>query len=202
MKTQTLKFTTLLALLATTLLLANCKGEPSCPDAQVSTRYMSEEYKKILPYTGFDTLYFLSNTNDTIECIGQGRSTFFEPNSVREMNPDCNVYYTTNYEGYKDDYSKFEIIHSSSPIPPYDYWSSSFKINWETCKFNFYTFSVGKKTDNTNFYDSLVINKIWHYKVTEFKGFNNSDRLFINRSNGIIKLYNASTKNTLSLIKY
>lgn len=201
MKMPSEKLLVLLFFHLTTFIFLGCSDDNNCPDAKEEYRYMPEEYKKILLYTGFDTLRFLTNTNDTITCIGQGRTTFFEANYVRDPNPDCNVFTKINYEGYKDQFNEFEISQSYSPIPPYDYWIASFKINWRDAKFTFDNLAIGKPVEAVNyFHDSLIVNNTKYYNVTDFKGNTGNDRIFINRPNGIIKLYNSASQVTLTLI--
>ncbi len=203
MKTQTL--TTLLALLATTLLLANCKGEPSCPDASERTQYLLESVKLRLPYTGFDTLYFLTNTNDTIECIGLGRLIFFEANYVRDPNPDCNVFKTIKHEGYRDNYQDLLLeVSQKPPILNNDLWIPRYNISWLTINFRFNIGLVGAPyadtTDgNYKFHESINVLGFDYKSVSEISYEKNT--IYINKMDGIIRLYNASDNTTWNKIK-
>jgi hypothetical protein len=180
------------------LLFAGCKSN-DCINAKQDFRYMPESYKRILPHSELDTMYFLTNINDTMKSIGQGRTIFFEVNYERNL--DCDINTKVNYEGYKDIFDQFEIWQSYSPIPPHTNWTPSFKIYWQNRTFLFDNSSVGVHINNTIFHDSIIINNEVYYRVNEFKGTEENDRLFINKSDGIIKLFNSANNTTWSKIK-
>lgn len=196
--------TLLVPLLFYLAIFIGCSDEPSCPDAKEEYRYMPEEYKQILPYTGFDTLRFLTNTNDTITCIGQGRTTFFEANYLRDPNPDCNVLTKINYEGYKDNYGGIIIEQGQSPIASYNNaWYRNFKINWMGNIISFYTTYIGAKdgdsTDSSyKYHDSIMIKNYTYSNVSEFTDIK-GNQLFINKQNGILQL-NKITNNIFWVI--
>jgi hypothetical protein len=78
--------------------IQNCSKDPGPCGGQKTYYYLSEEDKAKVPYTGTDTLVFVSNTNDTAVCIGQGKKQFYTV-EYDSGNPDCKPpeYY---YEAY------------------------------------------------------------------------------------------------------
>jgi hypothetical protein len=90
--------TKLLIMLSLLAIITSCSKDPGPCGGQKTYYYLSEEDKAKVPYTGTDTLVFVSNTNDIAVCIGQGKKQFFTVNYI-EGNPDCDPaeYY---YEAY------------------------------------------------------------------------------------------------------
>lgn len=186
------------------LLFGSCKGNPECPDARESTIYMDTFYKKKLPYLGSDSLYFINDNNDTIECIGRGRITFFESTLIREANPDCNVYHKKNYEGYKDNYINLVIEQSQKPISSDGIWIPRYKISWLNTSFIFNNGLVSARLtdtapENYRFHDSVEIVGKYYMNVSEITSDKN--KIYINNENGILKLFNFNDNLTWSLIK-
>jgi hypothetical protein len=87
-----------LGLFSLMFFIQNCSKDPGPCGGQKTYYYLSEEDKAKVPYTGTDTLVFVSNTNDTAVCIGKGKKQFFTVDYIGG-NPDCEPaeYY---YEAY------------------------------------------------------------------------------------------------------
>jgi hypothetical protein len=78
----------------------SCQKESNGPCGGNKTYYyLSEIDKAKVPYTGTDTLVFVSNTNDTAVCIGQGKKLFYTAHSFSVNAGECedDTYY---YEAY------------------------------------------------------------------------------------------------------
>lgn len=86
------------------LLLLACIGSASLhscikPEDKIDNTYpckadtayynLSDEQKKILPYTGYDTIRMASNMGDTIQCTGNGKQFFYELEFKPAANPAC-----------------------------------------------------------------------------------------------------------------
>jgi hypothetical protein len=82
-----------------------CKKDSSngCGGSIKSYYYLSVTDKAKVPYTGTDTLVFISNTNDTAVCIGQGKKQFYEILSTPKVNGDCDP----DFDYYEAYYYKF-----------------------------------------------------------------------------------------------
>jgi hypothetical protein len=83
-------------------IITSCSKDPGPCGGQKTYYYLSEKDKAKVPYTGTDTLVFVSNTNDTAVCVGQGKKQFFTV-EYDSGNPDCEPaeYY---YEAYNYKY--------------------------------------------------------------------------------------------------
>lgn len=81
-------------------LLASCGDESSCGDnvPTYETYNLSADEKSKVPYTGTDTLIFVSNTNDTAILIGQGKKVYYEEQLIDAGPPDCSTPRIGKYE--------------------------------------------------------------------------------------------------------
>ncbi len=84
-------------------ILQACKRDNPCegmdPSDKVYNYNIPDSNKTKIPYTGDDTLIFVSNTGDTATLIGQGKDDYFE--STRKLTNgggDCPKYAVSNYE--------------------------------------------------------------------------------------------------------
>lgn len=115
-----------LGLFSLMFFIQNCSKDPGPCGGQKTYYYLSEEDKAKVPYTGTDTLVFVSNTNDTAVCIGQGKKQFFTV-EYDSGNPDCKppeyYYEAYNYKFidtnnllnitlniYKDDLNTYDVL--------------------------------------------------------------------------------------------
>ena len=77
-----------------------CKRDSSGPCGGRKSYYnLSDIDEAKVPYTGTDTLVFVSNSNDTAICIGQGKKQFYEILSTPVANGDCDPDFDY-YEAY------------------------------------------------------------------------------------------------------
>ncbi|MDP1725294.1 MAG: hypothetical protein Q8M15_00820 [Bacteroidota bacterium] len=85
-----LKPTYLLLILFATFSLHNCKKDNNNTKCGGDKYYyyLSEPAKSKVPYSGTDTLVFVSNNHDTAVCMGQGKKQFYVTSSFY-ANPDC-----------------------------------------------------------------------------------------------------------------
>ena len=67
---KTLQNLIVLCLIATTFACGD--KDDGCGERKDAYYYLSADAKSKIPYTGTDTLVFVSNTGDTARCIGQG----------------------------------------------------------------------------------------------------------------------------------
>lgn len=191
MKIRSAEYLLLCVLSWVLLLFGGCKGEPSCPDAKESYEYLPEEYRSILPLKGNERLLFLTNTNDTIQCIGKGSKTLFDIEFVSGTNPDCSEYGRINYERAYMDYTGFTLEQKNI--------NGTYLIKWADVDFKFPCMFVGSKF--TTFYDSLQVNGVTYLKVSEFVANDSNSRVWVNRTSGVLKFYNKQSNVSWSRIK-
>lgn len=190
--------------------LSNCNNNRQCDDlvTQVETfEFTADELSKV-PYTGTDTLYFLSNQGDT--CIVQGigkkctYNTEVEPNGIGCEQPQNIKNYQTcviNFIPIKGDL-EFNLTTSKK--------ERRIIVEWLTYRRNFYfPFSnTGVPIENKDFYiDTLTINNVKYEVIRKDFGFApfavNPDtltKLLYNKSNGLLLLENKLTNQQYSII--
>jgi hypothetical protein len=74
-------------LIACLVLLNSCSDNDGCSEKEPESYPLSQQYKGLICYSGFDTLRFLSEKNETITFIGQGRKDYEYSEIVGS--PDC-----------------------------------------------------------------------------------------------------------------
>ncbi len=98
--------TKLLSILLLIILTQSCTKDPSCGDlSDINIYYnIADSNKAKIPYTGNDTLVFISDANDTATLIGQGKKTYYKQVVKGNGYNDCprNTYY--NYENIAIDF--------------------------------------------------------------------------------------------------
>jgi hypothetical protein len=100
-KTQSKKKLLCLAIFSL-LLICSCKRETNCGDlSDVITNYnISGEDKAKIPYTGSDTLIFISDVNDTAILIGQGKNIYYTKERNSLSSGDCPRMGEDNFENF------------------------------------------------------------------------------------------------------
>jgi hypothetical protein len=76
--------------------LNNCGKGPVCSDSETTTQDLTASSLSKVPYTGYDTLYFLNKQGDTCIVRGTGKQ-FYYLTETEIGNPDC-----------PDDYKKIQ----------------------------------------------------------------------------------------------
>ncbi|MFA6260974.1 MAG: hypothetical protein WC760_05880 [Bacteroidia bacterium] len=81
-----------LRLLIFSFVLIGCgKDRDVCSDSKTYTYTIEEGTKAKVPYTGLESLVFISNTGDTAKLTGMGKSEYFKEYAYSsDLNPDCN----------------------------------------------------------------------------------------------------------------
>lgn len=83
------------------LQLFSCQPEENCPERETkySQYYISEDDKSKIPFTGTDTLVYISNQGDTAILYGQGKKAFIDEVVAKtSINPACPHYDYNYYE--------------------------------------------------------------------------------------------------------
>ena len=174
-----------------------CKrSETDCGDlSDVITNYnISDADKAKIPYTGADTLVFISDANDTATLIGQGKNTHYE--SVRNSlngNGDCPKYEVIKYENIDINFISnndtlitsiyYKVYH---PIHDVNYTFINLYLN--TKGLSSYPFEL---LNNKVFEDSVLV------KNKYIKGYyidSNRSQVLYNYQKGIIKFIEFTNK--------
>lgn len=88
----------LISILLLVILVQSCSKTDPCPNGQENYYNLTDEEKSKIPYTGTDTLVFVSDKGDTVTLIGQGKQQTYK-RTTSGGNPDCQISY--NYDNYE-----------------------------------------------------------------------------------------------------
>lgn len=163
-----------------------CKRDTHCGDQSdiIDFKYVTDENKGKIPYTGKDTLIFISDANDTATLIGQGQNTYFETVNQNLGTNDCQKKYIGKYENIELRFTGNNLL-SSIQIKYYtnEYedqifaataTSNNLFLNTNEC-------SLKYNNDENNYTDSILINNKY------YRGINNRG-VFYNAKDGILRI--------------
>ncbi|MES2560143.1 MAG: hypothetical protein V4590_10405 [Bacteroidota bacterium] len=180
--------------------LQSC-GDPSshCKDPQTYHHNISASDLSKVPYTGFDTLYFIGKAGDT--CIVRGTGKKFSSEEKRESSdPGCpteridvNQLYTINFIPIKGNL-EFQLSQKQS-----DYNVTVDRSTYNVI-FRFESRGIDREENNEDYIDSLIIKNKVYTRISVFLTAvkpigsvrDTTNRLLYNKSYGI--LYIKSTK--------
>ncbi len=179
-----------------------CKRDnPPCGGGK-DYHYLSEGEKTKVPYTGIDTLVFISNTNDTAVCIGQGKEQFYKTLTTPVANGDCNpridYYEAYNYK-FKSNNLKFNLDFNAYKNDLYG--DATIHILFNQSDFPIYIDEIDNS--KTPYYmDSLKIVNEWYKRITFTSKYFDStlDKLYYNKEFGILKIQNSDSTEVWELL--
>lgn len=141
--------------------LYSCQPNESCPERETkySQYYISEDDKSKTPFTGTDTLVYISNEGDTAILYGQGKKAFIEEVAQKtSADPGCPHYdynYFENieffYKGSNPELNLIFIDFNASVYSPIQ-TNADFFVN--SRKYSGY---LGFINNNANYSDSLKL---------------------------------------------
>jgi hypothetical protein len=182
--------------LSSALIFNSCtKNSPTCIKHTYTIEVSQDDESKI-NYTGTDTLIFVSNTNDTAKCIGNGKIVLQDCQNAGGS-PDCPSFTNTNcYNSHV-----WNFINSSNLLSiterlfcPGENTSSSVAYNFSitiNSIYTFYTFATCISDPTcSNFLPSVVFNGKQYNNVTFlYRDFtNNTSKIYLSQSQGIIRI--------------
>ena len=174
----------ILTLAITSLWLYSCdpNKQDACQDSY-KTVNLTDFQKTRCPYSGYDTLVFVSNQNDTAYCYGKGKRTYYITKE-EASSPDCHNYnknetveysYTSNNTKFTD--KLLITIGFGGSI------SESFTIKLNNILWGEYVNTIN---DQTYTYPIKAFNKSYSCKL--FSNSNPEDSLFYNHTDGIVRV--------------
>jgi len=114
MKIKMIYFVVLMAVIATLGIQSCGKGSPcegrDMTDA-ITVYTIADSIKANIPYTGWDTLVFVSDVGDTATLYGQGKRTYFKEN-INSTTGDCPKRTIEKYENTEIGFIGMDQIHS------------------------------------------------------------------------------------------
>ena len=189
---------TLLTLSSITLLYSCSKtneGSTLGCDNKTENYPLTTLEKNQIPYRGHDTIRLVSNSGETIDCIGKGIQSFNTRDFVKHSNPACGPNGTEKLYGG----NKFEFVDSLKNViiqlenyrfyPDQPYKSSSIvAISFKNRKFFFLTNQISNP-DAYNYVGDIEVRGINFLAVTkESLTGDTTNFLLLNKTNGIIKI--------------
>jgi hypothetical protein len=213
MKFKLYPITLISVLLICIITLSNCSPDdgitPNDPGCQNETEhyYLTDKDKSYIPYTGFDTIKMRNQAGDTLYFIGQGKQPFTTSEFVLHNNPACgNNGVTKIYDGYEMIYKDrnnfvidFGIYKQLTLSGIQTRFLSMIDIKFDSI--GHFISGISNISDsrlNTYIGDVLIngksysqVSKIYafkDYKYPEGIIFDSTKFIFINKSNGILKI--------------
>ncbi len=179
-----------------------------CNDTETITRNISTDDLSKVPYTGFDTLYFLNKQGDTCIVRGTGKQYNYEI-SVENGNPACppprryfNQLYSIQFVPLKGNLA-FSLTQKFNPGKVYvdrQLYNVIFDCESPTIDF--------RDLADSYYIDSLTINSISYNKINifltnirnEIEVSDTSYRLLYNKPYGVLYIKSAKQNEEFSII--
>jgi len=183
---KTLKLLCIIAI----ILLQSCDKDSSpCRNSETNIYYnIADSNKAKIPYSGTDTLVFISDQGDTATLVGQGKKTYYITNTRDNSgNADCQWLVNKHYENVEINFAGnnqllFNIYYriAKTDFDPINLTGIEFIINKQN--------RIGSTLENAFYYlpkqDSIFINNI--YKSGGY--INNDKTILYNNDLGILKM--------------
>ncbi|MCX6186815.1 MAG: hypothetical protein NTU43_07440 [Bacteroidetes bacterium] len=184
--------------------IISCRKDSSngCGGSIKTYHQLSDFDKAKIPYKVNDTLVFISKSNDTAICIGQGKKQNFGVQSTPKVNGDCDPdfdYYEFYDYNFKSNNLKFNIALSIYKNDGYGFETVHFNFN-ET-DLPLYCTDIGNPEYST-YIDSIIVLGKWYRSVSyAAKYFNPKlDKLYYNKEFGILKIQNSDSSEVWELL--
>ena len=174
----------ILTLAITSLWLYSCdpnKQDP-CQDSY-KTVNLTDFQKTRCPYSGNDTLIFISNQNDTAYCYGKGKRTYYITKE-EASSPDCHNYSKNETVEYSYVSNNKNFIENLT-LTVEDGASAGevFKIKMDNKAWASFSYLI---VDKSYTYPVIVFNRSYSCKL--FSNSNPEDSLFYNHTDGIVRV--------------
>lgn len=189
-KLNTMKTLKILSIISLITFIQSCSKDTKCSFADTNIYYnLADSNKAKIPYTGTDTLVFISDQGDTATLVGQGKKTYYNTITNNAGTVDCPKIENRNYENvnfeFKNDTSIF--FKATFSILKYDVLggypsTTSIKFNFNNTEIDFS--NIEYIMSFKSFQDSILLNG--KYVGGVYLGFNTYNALF-NFENGILK---------------
>jgi len=179
-------------LLGCIVCFTTCKKNSGCPDATNTYYNLSADEKSKIPYSGTDTLIFLSNTGDSAKLFGHGKTDNYNTQSYWQATPDCPQTTTnceiisTTYIGSNIGFSNIKFIPENLCEPP-----AIVSISINGIKFQDYL--LLQLSDSSNYHDTTIINsKLYHgikiFSLNANITIDSTNYIIYNYPSGIVKV--------------
>jgi hypothetical protein len=205
MKTQAIHIVAIILLAGS--MLFSCKNEKQDPcegvaPSEIHHYQIKDEYKSKIPYSGTDTLTFISNAGDTAKLVGLGKATYEDLDSktishTSECGNSISSYNETifiRFSGTSPDLKNIEYaVYVEGQNPPITY-------TLELVVDGRRTFHGADVANNEAQYSETVTIKGVNYTAAKLYGLTSGDTstlVFYNFNYGIIKIKTVNGKSWL-----
>jgi len=175
----------------TPLLFIGCqKKTPDCTDGKDVYYNLSDSDKAKIPYTGTETLVFISNTGDTSKLFCQGKQDFYNSYSLGG-NPDC--YMASAYS----ENMNFTFTSTNSNLSNYIYAPGIYNtdppissdVHFSINNMTFESMGLSYFSNPANYSDTTYINNVIYYGRKLNRTIQNGQFLTIDSTNTIFYKY-------------
>ncbi|MES2653959.1 MAG: hypothetical protein V4620_00110 [Bacteroidota bacterium] len=179
-------------LLLLTLCYQSCgKETDGCPESTNDFYNLTDAEKSKVPYTGSDTLVFISNEGDTATLVGQGKKQTYKNITVSLGNPNCGGTHSENYDRIEYNFTSnntklnpiniivYRATDPNSYVVYYDFAINGINKFQQTSKFIY---------NEMNYLDSIKINEIYVPYINIRSYTNPSNKIYYSKDKGIIQI--------------
>ncbi len=192
----------LLSIIFIIMLTQSCSKDTKCSFADTNIYYnVADSNKAKIPYTGSDTLVFVSDQGDTATLVGQNKKTYYNTITKNNNTVDCPKIENKNYENIdlvflsKLDNLKILKVSVFAQIDINNLIFSTIRI------YNFDKLLIGRTfefIDNKSIEDSVFVNSSYLKGVY----LDSEKTILFNYSNGVLKYKDENNSRwTLNQIK-
>jgi hypothetical protein len=189
-----------IAIISLLFILQACKRDTDCGDlSDVITNYnIADSNKAKIPYTGTDTLVFVSDANDTAVLIGQGKNTYYQIVTKGLSSGDCP---RTSVEKYENVDMNFEgkTTNTFAKTIQYKLFTDKENDNDEALQITYngkLTYSqLNASNDESNYSNYIINGNVFKgVKLINIKTFpfDTTTSIVFNHKYGILKIINKS----------
>jgi hypothetical protein len=183
------------------ILLQSCDDKDSspCRNSETNIYYnIADSNKAKIPYSGTDTLVFISDQGDTATLIGQGKKTFYVTSTRNNSgNADCQWLENKNFENFEINFKNYNNFFSNVSFSIFKYndnlgsYPNTTSMKFEVDNIEIASSNIEYISSLKSFQDSILLNGKFVGGV--YLGFNTYNTLF-NFEKGILK-FNYDNKN-------
>jgi hypothetical protein len=194
---MSLKLQLFICIIFFSFVIQSCKPDGAdCSNYKSDYKNISDENRNKIPYHGYDTLVYISNSNDTVSLIGIGKKNDFEEGSQSYTPVECGNRCYTYYERIVYNFSS-NNIHLPKMMVSYlkHYDGISINLLNQSCFGNIDVINNLKFIYDSISYDNRKV------PVALISNINDSTFCLYNCQIGVVKIIQKDANMTWTLLK-